>query len=314
MKTSAFALSLFLLLQQVTGPSVSSRQNIVVTVLDAANDSVQNLTAEDFVVEENGVPQQIVGFTEDSATPISLGILVDTSASMQSSLPAAIVTTRAVLSLTKPQDEFMLMTFNEATEDGPALTVEQPFTGDSGRMERRLRDLRARGGTELMNATLDALKEMKKAHHRRHALLLITDGGENPSPADLQKLARSIEDQEIFIYTLYLWRKPPPTPGVDPATWSPVVPTILDLLAAASGGETRTIPAEELASASTAERIIGFMQVIAAELRGQYTISYDSSGTGPAFDRVVRVRTKLPGYRVRFQRSIATVAEPGRNR
>src|SRR4029453_12761693 len=57
-------------------------QQIVVTVRDDQERLVHNLKAEDLIVEENGVPQKIVHFIQDSETPISLGVLIDTSGSM----------------------------------------------------------------------------------------------------------------------------------------------------------------------------------------------------------------------------------------
>jgi VWFA-related protein len=60
--------------------------NIFATVRDKKGEVVRNLTASDFVLEEEGHPQTIKYFAQDSNLPLTLGLLVDTSRSEQSRL------------------------------------------------------------------------------------------------------------------------------------------------------------------------------------------------------------------------------------
>src|SRR5678815_3564349 len=111
-------------------PPQGAVQNLAVTVTNPSGQYVANLKAEDFIVEEDGVRQQITKFTADPDLPISLGILIDTSTSMRlpvnrDKVPAALLAAdgaaRVVLKLTKPDDEYMIMTFNEK------MSVKQSF-------------------------------------------------------------------------------------------------------------------------------------------------------------------------------------------
>jgi VWFA-related protein len=65
-------------------PTISSQVNIVTlfaTVHDAEGRVVKNLTRDDFVLLEDGVPQKIDYFAQESDLPLTIGLLVDTSRS-----------------------------------------------------------------------------------------------------------------------------------------------------------------------------------------------------------------------------------------
>src|SRR5262245_41813056 len=132
MKSLVLLLTGIALLAQTRDPS--PLQTIVLTVTNSAGQIVPNLKQDAIVVEENGVRQEITRFSEESETPVSLGILIDKSASMrlpvavvgQERVPAALLAAdgaaRVVVRLTKPQDEYLFMTFDEG------LQVKQSFT------------------------------------------------------------------------------------------------------------------------------------------------------------------------------------------
>ena len=63
--------------------------NVVATVTDAEGNFVSNLSANDFTVEEDGVPQKVAHFTQDRDIPVSVGILLDTSGSMDRKIRTA---------------------------------------------------------------------------------------------------------------------------------------------------------------------------------------------------------------------------------
>src|SRR5262245_3982909 len=180
MKSFAILLGLMALLPQ---SAVTPRlQTIVLNVTDPAGRFIQNMKAEDFIVEEDGVRQQIVSFSQGSDAPVSLGILIDKSTSIRLPLrvqgreqtPAALLVAaglgRAMVHLMRTGDEFMLMTFDEQ------LQVKQNFTQDRKKIEDQLYKINQVGGaTHLYDAVLKALERMKKAKYRRRALIVITD-------------------------------------------------------------------------------------------------------------------------------------------
>ena len=62
---------------------------VTATVTDYNDRYIDNLTADNFIVEEDGIPQKIAHFTQDQDVPVSIGILLDTSGSMEPRLKIA---------------------------------------------------------------------------------------------------------------------------------------------------------------------------------------------------------------------------------
>src|SRR5262245_19776798 len=64
--------------------------NVTATVIDDSGGSVQDLTATDFQVFEDGQEQKISFFSHDSNVPVSIGVLLDISGSLQDKLRQAL--------------------------------------------------------------------------------------------------------------------------------------------------------------------------------------------------------------------------------
>jgi len=322
MMRTALSIVTVLLLQQVLRVDVQLQQ-VVVSVRDGQSRLVKNLRQEDFTVEENGVPQTIVHFVQDSEAPVSLGILIDTSGSMAatpsgtlSALRASVGATRVLMKLMKPGDEFQLMSFSSG------FSIDQPFTQDTTRIAAKLTQLAPSGGTNLFPAVQHALREMKKAKSGKKALIVITDA---QTSGDFDQLQRDIRDSEVLIYTfaiqgissnlsypVYI----PPAQGQRssaPRTGAAALPPpiftglsvddmakrVLDALAHDSGGQSLVF---EMNSNALVERMISFVQDIAAELRGQYTIGYYPPPLKSSESQVIRVKS-IAG-RVRVHREL----------
>jgi hypothetical protein len=76
---------------------------------------------------------------------------------------------------------------------------------------------------------------------------------------------------------------------------------VLDFLAAESGGQSEAF---ELNSTELINRMVAFVQGIAAELRGQYTIGYYPQDSGSSASHAIRVRAKSPQYKARVRRDV----------
>jgi Ca-activated chloride channel family protein len=313
MKSLAAILGLVLVLQQASAQSGQRAQKLVVNVSDTSGRFVVNLKQQDFIVEENGIEQKITGFMEGSDTPISLGILIDKSMSMrlplyvegQQYVPAAVLAAnrigRAVVKMMKPQDEFLLMTFDEK------LQVRQNFTQDRKKVEDQLQKLNEVGNaTHLYESIVNALERMKKAKYNRRALIVITDAYDT-SGKQLEDIRFRIAEQEIQVFTCGLRSVYEEVP--DP-TAEPLFQLVLRVLSADTGGLSMIVDLPELKSTPAVEGLIGFAQIIALELRGQYTLSYNTDQTGPLASRFVRVRSPIPQVRIRIRRDAEDPVKP----
>ncbi|HZI51896.1 MAG TPA: VWA domain-containing protein [Terriglobia bacterium] len=310
----ALSLLVFILMQQTVLRVDVQLQQVVVSVRDDQGRLVKNLRESDFTLEENGVPQTIVHFVQDGEAPISLGILIDTSGSMAAmpsgtltALRASVGATRLLMRLMKSGDEFLLMSF------ASGFSVDQVFTEDSRKIDAKLVELKPSGSTNLFPAVQRALREMKKANYPKKALIVLSDA---ETSGNFEQLRRDIRDSEVLIYTFAIRGLTdnltypsyiPPVPA-QPSTISraPVSmfaglsmddmsQQVLDALAGESGGQSVIF---QMNSDALVERMISFVQDIAAELRGQYTIGYYPPPLKASEPQVIRVRSKAGRVRV----------------
>jgi VWFA-related protein len=165
------------------------------TVLDPLGRMVTGLDADNFQILENGVPQKITSFgSEDS--PLSIGIVLDTSGSMGGNLA---ISRRAVMEFFKsanPEDEAFLVEFN----DRPELVV--PFTHDLAKIQTQMMFTKSKGNTALLDGVTLAIAAMKKAAHPRKALILVSDGGDNHSRYTESEVKNRVKESDVQIYAM----------------------------------------------------------------------------------------------------------------
>jgi VWFA-related protein len=309
MKT-ALLLMLTAALQQV--PPAPRAQKLVVNVTDSGGRFIQGMQPQDFILEEDNAELKVTGVAESSSIPLSIGILVDKSTSMRlplyvqgkaqvsAALLAAAGVGRAFVRLMQPQDEFILMTFDEKVQ------VRQNFTNDRKRIEDQLYRLNTVGGaTHLYDAVIEALEKMDKAKYRRRALLVITDAYDT-SGKELEELRDELAGQEIQVFSFGLRTV---FEGLDPAS-EPLFQLVLQSLSRDTGGLSMVVDVPELQTTSSIEGLIIFTKIIELGLRGQYTVSYESAKTGPLSGRVIRARSRQPGLRVTIRRDAEDPLRP----
>jgi VWFA-related protein len=317
MKSLVFVLITSVTLVSLTAAQTPAPETFFVSVMNKAGQYIPNLKAEDFILEENGSRQPIASFKPDSDAPVSLGILIDKSASMRlpvatqggekvsAALLAANGAAKVVLKLMKPNDEYLLMTFDDV------FNVKQNFTSDEKKMSEVLsKNLTVGGSTRLYRAIEDALKETsRKAKNRRKALIVITDVHDT-SGDKVEDLQATIRAQEIPVYTFGMrwdaWGVPgeEATPGK-----STYEEAVLKMMAVDSGGFSMVVDIPNLLTDFTISRMIDFVSTIAVDLRGQYTLTYNPSTRGPGNERAIRIRSTTPDYQVRFSRDLS--GKPG---
>ncbi|HSD45542.1 MAG TPA: VWA domain-containing protein, partial [Pyrinomonadaceae bacterium] len=107
--------------------------NIFFTAADKNKRFISDLKAEDIRVLEDGQPQEIFTFQTNIDLPLSLAILIDTSASEERTLPDEKAAARAFLeNIIRQKDEAAIVSFTGET------TLEQGFTGNVERLRRAI--------------------------------------------------------------------------------------------------------------------------------------------------------------------------------
>lgn len=171
--------------------------NVTATVTDGSGRFVSGLGKEDFRVYQDDQLQQITHFSSERV-PVSLGIVLDTSGSMEGEkmMAARQALDRFLLELLGPEDEVFLYRFDNT----PQLVVG--WTTDKRRVSAELSRLRPRGGTAMYDAVAEAVPLVQSGKHRKKALVLISDGNDTSSRTAIVALQEQIRETEILVYAI----------------------------------------------------------------------------------------------------------------
>lgn len=172
--------------------------SVLATVKDARGGVVANLTKDDFVILEEGKPQEIRVFDRQSGTPLAVALMVDSSLSTAKDLKfEQDSATRFLHSLVRPQDHVSIFSFSHD------VTQISDFTSDLLRLERAIRSIHAEGGTSLYDAILLASDRLKRVEGRR-MIILVTDGGDTTSVVDYHQALRAALEADVVIYSVII--------------------------------------------------------------------------------------------------------------
>ena len=235
------------LLALAAPPQFTSSVNqveIYASVTDSAGRPVQGLTADDFQVFEDGVPQRISVFAE-ADFPLSAAIAIDSSFSMtRDQLAVAKSAARIFLGALRPDDQAMLMSISGEVD------VMAPLSADRDAQFRAIDRLRSWGTTSLYDAIIEAIDELQPAKGRR-ALIVLSDGDDRYSTSTAAAAVAAARTSDVMVYPVALGRS---------------LPAFFQERAAVTGGRafhqrhTRQLPQT--------------LRAIAEELRRQYLIGY----------------------------------------
>ena len=278
-----------LLLLSVLGPlqekvpqertAFSSRTELAVlhvSVLDRQAGFVPGLPREAFTIEENGRPQPIAFFENDDS-PVTVGLVIDNSGSMQPRRDEVIAASMAFASSSHPADEMFTINFNERV--WPGLPPGRAFTSDLSELRAALGRSTARGQTALFDGLDAALRQLAHASKPRKVLVVISDGGDNASRAKFSDILETALRTDVVIYTI----------GLHDPNDGEAKPGLLRELAAVTGGEA-FFPRSD-------ESVTPVLERIARDIRASYTIGYAPPAAAPDARRKVKVDVKAPDRR-----------------
>ena len=251
---------------------LSVNVNLVVlhaTVRDRKGRFAAGLRQQDFEVYENGVPQTIRLFQHEDI-PVTVGLVVDHSGSMQPKLQQVTAAARGFVRFSNPEDQMFVVNFNETVTMGLPVTI--PFSNDSATLADAIWGAPAFGETALYDALIKALARLQEGRWDKKVLLVISDGGDNASAHRLAQVTGFAGHSSAIIYSIGLFDRGDPDRN----------PRVLHHLAEATGGEA-FFPRELGEVTDICERI-------AREIRNQYTIGYvPAAGPRIGAYRTIRV-------------------------
>jgi VWFA-related protein len=241
---------------------------LFVAVLGRDNRPVEGLSAEDFSVREDDVPQQPVRFDVVRNLPIHAGILLDTSASMEGRLE---VTQQAALQFFEeaitPKDRATLVTFN----DHPNLAAK--FTNRLEQLAAGLAGLKAERGTALWDSLVFSLYYFNGIKGQR-ALIVLSDGQDEQSRFTFEESLEYARRAGVAIYAI----------GLDLKSGPGDAKRKLTRLAEETGGRSFFV--------DDASELAAIYNAIQRELRSRYYLAYQSTNTSEG-DRFRRIEVDL---------------------
>jgi Ca-activated chloride channel homolog len=239
---------------------------------------------------EDGREQKISFFSHDAHVPISLGVLIDSSGSLQDKLLQSLQTVRAIAATMSSADEMFVMTFNSHAG------VRQRFTSNSEDLQRSLRDIHAHGETAVYDAIAAGLREMQGAKNQKRILVLVTDGFDNASKTTPAQTEDLLERSGVLLYVIGIDDPDDHPPRVRPKYH--IYEYMLDRLSRAGGG--RVI---KLYTGATSD-LHGLAQSLLGEFHQEYTMGYyPTPGAGDTEKwRNIEVRVDRPGIRILGER------------
>jgi VWFA-related protein len=170
---------------------------IPVTVTDSSGKVVSGLAKEHFTIFEDDARQEITHFALEDA-PVSIGIVFDTSSSMEPNLSKARQAVNCLIDSANPDDECFLVRFSSQAR----LVV--PMTSRFDQIRAQATTLEARGSTALLDGIHLAMAEIRHARYSRKALIIISDGADNSSRWTVPELNAAVREQDILIYAIAL--------------------------------------------------------------------------------------------------------------
>ena len=216
---------------------------------------ITGLDRTDFTVAENGEEQHIVtGYAlQASSRPLAVMLALDTSLSMvdDGKLDQELQAASAFVDEMRSIDRVGLIQF------GSTYDVVSPFTSNRTTLTREINGLNAAGNTRLYDALSSALVETATTVEGSKAIVLMTDGQDTESAADLTQVLALIEQTQIRVYPI----------GIG----SDVDERVLLQIAQASGGHFyRALNPEDIGDA---------FRLMSNQLRNRYELVYASPAT-----------------------------------
>lgn len=259
---------------QVTFRSGVDLVNVTATVTDGDGRFVSGLKQEDFVVLDDGKPQEIVSFTAQRV-PVSLGIVLDVSGSMTpDKMGAARASIRRFTNdLLAADDEIFLAAFGTKTH------LLQTWTTDRGTLARALDRTQVEYGTSIYDAIRSSLPVASTGDHSKKAILLVSDGDDRNSRTPLKQLQDLIRSSEIMVYAL----------GVEGEDG--ISADKLRKITDDTGGRTEIVKGFRNLDEATAR--------LASELNQQYLIGYTTPHQKDGKWHTIKLEVKKRGAKVR---------------
>jgi VWFA-related protein len=279
---AVLALVLFLFQSASPAPAPAEAPRTVnITVVDEKGGAVEGLSVTDVAVLEGGSARTPVKLEQDQR-PLTLALLLDTSEPMTSVFRLNILdAVVAFLGRLPEGSRFSVWT----TGDRPTKLVD--LGSDRAAAGKALRRHIPQGGNVLLDALVEATRDLKDAEATRAAVVVVTGMGPGFANYDRRQVVDEVKRRSLVVHAVTVdeGRNAPASGDTVGATDYDYV---LSELTKASGGHR-----ENVLSAMGVDRAL---QSLSGVLRGQYRLTYEG---GPDSGKKLEVTVARPGAKVR---------------
>jgi len=253
-------------------PTFSTRVDGVrvdVLVTDGSRRPVRDLAASDFVIRDNGVPQQVdvVSFGEIA---LNVALAFDLSESVAGArLEQLRSASKALTSELLPADQSALITFDDE------VSLKCPLSLDRSCVDRALAAAEPRGNTSLVDGILAGMIT-GESDAGRSLLMVFSDGLDTASFHDADRILEMGRRSDVVIY---------------PIASKGARPDFLEELATLSGGRLHEVGRDDDLPAT--------FRAILDEFRHRYLVTYTPKNVAKGGWHKLEVRVNKSGARVK---------------
>ena len=171
--------------------------NVTATVTDRSGRFAGRLRQEDFTVYEDNKPVEVTHFSAER-TPVSLGIVVDSSGSMQGERWSAAVSSvdRLLRMMSDELDEFFVYRFSANAD------LVHDWSEDRDRLSSSIHRIHPNGGTAMYDAAAEAVPMAQTGKNRKKAVVIISDGNDTSSRVGVSDVKQVVRQTEVLVYAI----------------------------------------------------------------------------------------------------------------
>jgi VWFA-related protein len=278
--------------------------SVLATVRDKKGSFVTNLSQDDFEIAEDNHPQKIRYFAREADLPLTIGLMVDTSASQRRVIDAERSASYRFFDrvLREDKDQAFIVQFDSAVQIKQALTSSVRKLDDSLQYvdTESMQQLKIQrgGGTMMYDAIAQASNDVMMSpaardgarnQQRRRALILLTDGVDVGSYGTATDAISAAQRADTLVFSILY-----SDPGAYGLFGGPDGRGVLQRISSETGGGFFEV--------SKKTSIDEIYQDLETELRSQYNLGYvsDHPVTLSEF-RAVRLTVKPKNLTVQYR-------------
>jgi Ca-activated chloride channel family protein len=165
-----------------------------VSATDKDDNFISDLSKEDFKLYEDGREQKVIDFYVEER-PITMGILVDTSTSMQDKIKEVHKAAGSFVETLREIDQAMIIDFDES------VFLIQDLTSDTELLKAAVTSTEPLGATAIYDALHAAYRKIGKMDGRK-AIILLSDGEDTSSQFGFDRVLEEAKLSNSLIYSI----------------------------------------------------------------------------------------------------------------